>query len=146
MGKIGLFSISLIFFTFARRTKKITFFFVKNTTKSCNIFLHFHFLELKSTFPIFRFLHSISTPKNEKMNKKSVKNLLFFTIFVKNSLFFTIFECSYKGKKYTYLFLPLYEHSKIVKNNEFLIKIVKNNEFLTLFLFIFSIFWGWNWM
>ena len=90
------------------------------------------------------------------MNKKSVKN----------SLFFTILEWSYKGNKYVYYvaliwtsqkmkkwkknvskffdnfwnahkrtkkyiyFLPLYEHSKIVKNNEF----------LTLFLFIFSYF------
>ena len=105
-AKNGIFFIFLIFFTFARRTKKITFFFVKNTTKSCNIFLHFHFLELKSTFPIFRFLHSISTPKNEKMNKKSVKN----------SLFFTILECSYKGKTYVYVFGVYMSTPKIVKN------------------------------
>ena len=87
-GENMFFCHSLIFFTFARRTKKITFFFVRNTTKSCNIFLHFHFLELKSTFSIFRFLHSISTPKNEEMNKKSAKNSLFFYNFCQKFIVF----------------------------------------------------------
>jgi hypothetical protein len=114
MAKTCLFAISLIFFTFARRTKKITFFFVKNTTKSCNIVLHFHFLELKSIFPIFRFLHSISSPKNEKLNKKSVKNSLFFTIW-----------SAHIGAKHMCIVWPLYEHSKNCK------------KILTRFFFIF---------
>ena len=37
--KKALFSNFLFFFTFARRTKKITFFFVRNLTKTCTLFL-----------------------------------------------------------------------------------------------------------
>ena len=107
-GKKRHFFHFLNFFHFYPKDKENNFFFVKNTTKSCNIFLHFHFLELKSTFPIFRFLHSISTPKNKKMNKKSVKN----------SLFFTILECPYNGKKYVYFLALIWASPKIILTNK----------------------------
>ena len=48
--KEALFFIFLNVFTFACRTKKITFFFVKNLTKKCIKNCFFHFLELKSHF------------------------------------------------------------------------------------------------
>ena len=38
-AKRGIFFIFLNFFTFTRRAKKITFFFVKNLTKTCTLFL-----------------------------------------------------------------------------------------------------------
>ena len=76
--KKALFSNFLFFSTFARRTKKITFFFVKNWTKKCTKNCSFHFLELKSHFPNLRFLHHVLNRENEKKYIKNCKILVFF--------------------------------------------------------------------
>ena len=77
--KMAFFSLSLNFFTFTRRSRKIKIFFCKKKcTKHCN----FHFLEKLFHFQIFRFLHHISIQENEKkvkkMSKKKSNFLLFF--------------------------------------------------------------------
>ena len=59
--------------TFARRTKKLTFVFVKKCTKNC----FFYFLEVKSHFPNLCFLHHVLTRQNEKYIK-NCKILIFF--------------------------------------------------------------------
>ena len=68
----------LIFFTFARRTKKITFFFVRNLTKTCRKKLIFHFLTLKSHFLNLRFLHYVLRRETENKVKKKKKKGIFF--------------------------------------------------------------------
>ena len=65
-AKRGIFFIFLNFFTFTRRTKKITFFFVKNKRKTCRKNDIFHFLEKRFHFPNLCFLHCILTRESEK--------------------------------------------------------------------------------
>ena len=74
--KMALFSLSLNFFTFIRRSRKIKNCFVnKKNRKKMHKNRNFQFLEKVFHFQIFHFLHHISTRENEKKSlKKSQKS------------------------------------------------------------------------
>jgi hypothetical protein len=75
IDKKGTFPQFLIFFTFARRTKKITFFFVRNWTKKCTLSLS----HLKITFSKFTFFTLCF--KVRKWKQRYIKNCKIVSFF-----------------------------------------------------------------
>ena len=122
--KKALFSNFLFFFTFAPRTKKITFFFCKKFDENLQKKLIFHFLTLKSHFLNLRFLHYILRWETEKKVKKKRKKGIFLL----------------NLQNFTFSFYTLYTHFTFSRPNMSSQNRKKTYNFtiFCIFFFIFS--------
>ena len=114
MGKVKkkhLFSNFLFFSTFAQRTNKKTFFFVKHWTKKCTKNCFFHFLELKLNLIDKNDFKSQNWKKKDKKGVKKGKKRKFFIEFTKFYNF--ILRLIYR---YLYFFCPNMRTLKIKEN------------------------------
>ena len=108
--KKALFSNFLFFFTFARRTKKITFCFCKKFDENLQKKLIFHFLTLKSHFLNLHYVLRWETEKKEGKRHFFFNSQNFIISFYPLYTYFTFYypHISSKNRKKTYNFTIFY--------------------------------------